>query len=187
MNVTLRRSVAAAAVVLLPLLTSCGFDKPTDRVYNPGVGVNDRSGAVDVLHALVVADGEGSGTVVAGLVNTDSTEADQLTQVAGSGADSSVSVSMSSPVEIPADSLVQIADKGVDAQGKAIEAGSFVELTFSFENAESVTLQVPVVAPRGDFADVPLPSEESSSPASPSESASESPSASPSESPGAEG
>jgi len=61
-NVPLRRSVAVAALVITPLMTSCGFNQPTDRVYTPSVGVNDRSGQVDVLHALVVSGADGSGT-----------------------------------------------------------------------------------------------------------------------------
>ena len=44
MNV--RRSITA--VVAVPVLAlgtaSCGFDAPTDQIYNPAVGVSDQSG-----------------------------------------------------------------------------------------------------------------------------------------------
>ena len=33
-------------------------------------------------------------------------------------------------------------------------------MTFSFQNAESVTVEVLVVARRGDYAEIPVPSEE---------------------------
>ena len=78
MNV--RRSIAvAAAVVAAPVMSSCGvnFDAQTDQVYNPAVGVNDRSGSVDVLNALIVSKAPGSGTVVATLVNNDEERADE--------------------------------------------------------------------------------------------------------------
>jgi len=66
--VNVRRSIASAAVLLtVPALSACGvsFGAQTDQVYNPSVGVDDRSGAVDVLNALVVSGANGSGTVVA--------------------------------------------------------------------------------------------------------------------------
>lgn len=152
MNVTLRRSVAAAAVLLgAPALASCGFAKPTDRVYTPTVGVNERSGSVDVLHALIVSGGDGSGTVIAGLANNDLAEADTLAGIAGVG----VTVTGGGPVEIPAGGFVQLADAGgVPVQGEAIAVGTFVELTFTFEHGRSVTLEVPVLDQRGDYEDI---------------------------------
>ena len=158
MNVTLRRSLAAAAVVLTaPALASCGFDYPTDQVYTPGVGVNDRDGDIDVLHALVVSGAEGSGTVVAALVNNQQ-EDDALTEIAGSGPDASVTVSSAGSVEVPGTELVQLAEEEIGVEGESIAPGQFVELTFSFQNAESVTVEVPVVARRGDYAEIPVPS-----------------------------
>jgi hypothetical protein len=164
-NLTLRRSTAVAVVLLAPLLSSCGFDRPTDRVYNPGVGVNDRSGTVDVLGAVVVASRDGSGTVVATFVNNDPDRADALTRIAGSGQDAGISVSLGSPVDIKPGGSAQIStDTAVTASGAGIKQGAFVELTFAFRRGQSVTMQVPVVARRGDYADVPTGS------ASPSES-----------------
>ncbi len=181
-NVTLRRTIAAGAVLLVPLLASCGFDRPTDKVYNPGVGVNDRSGQVNVLQALIVSGEEGSGTVVASLVNSNATQDDALTRIAGSGEDSSVSVTMNGSVDIPADGAAQLAEEGITAEGRSVKSGTFVELTFSFERGENVTLQVPVVANRGDFAEVPLPGSSSpSEEASPSGKKSPAQEASPSE------
>ena len=87
-NATLRRSIAAAAVALaVPALSSCGsnFNAPTDQVYTPGIGVNNRDGSVDVLHALIVSGEDGSGTIIAGLVNNDQRNDDALTEVAGAG------------------------------------------------------------------------------------------------------
>ncbi len=161
-NVTLRRSIAAATVVLAaPVLSSCGtnFNAPTDQVYTPGVGVNDRSGDVDVLHALIVSGAHGSGTVIAGLVNQNLDTDDALTSISGSGDDSSISVAPAGPVTIPSDDLVQLANDGeFSVEGEQIVPGKFVELTFTFQNAEAVTINVPVVPRSAEFAEIPVPS-----------------------------
>lgn len=161
-NATLRRSIVAAAVVLaVPVLSSCGtnFNAPTDQVYNPGVGVNDRSGTVDVLHALIVSGATGSGTIVAGLVNQDQQHDDQLVSIAGSGEDQTVTVNARGVAKIPGGELYQLADQGrYTVEGESIEPGRFVELTFTFERGENVTVEVPVVARTGAFEDVPVPS-----------------------------
>ena len=170
-NVTLRRSIAAA-VLLVPVLTSCGFNEPTDRVYNPGVGVNDRSGSVDVLHALVVSGADGSGTVVAALASKDDAQGDALTQIVGAGEDTDVQVDLTRPARIKPGGSVQLADESpVSIKGSSVKAGDFVTLTFNFERSKSVTLDVPVVARRNEFSNIPVPSVAPSTP-TPSESSS---------------
>lgn len=157
---TLRRSIAAAAVVLAaPALVSCGFDAPTDQVYTPAQGVNDRSGSVDVLNALVVSGEDGSGTLIAALVNNDQETDDTLTGVAGAGEDASATVSIEGEqVDVPAGGLVQLADDGnVSVEAGRVQPGNFVELQFTFERGETITVKAPVVADEGDYADVPLP------------------------------
>lgn len=191
MNV--RRSTAAAALlVAAPLLVSCGFGEQTDQVYNAATGVDDRSSQVDVLNAMIVSGTDGSGTVVAGLVNNDPQRNDRLTGITGQG------VRPQGPaLTIPAGGMVGLADTGSwTATGPAVKAGRFVTLTFSFQRAQSVTLDVPVVsASDPTFAKVPLPGSSptaststspSTSPSTaPTKSASTSPSASPSVSPSA--
>lgn len=151
----LRRNLVAAVVLLLaPALSSCGFDKPTDRVYTPSVGVNERSISVDVLHALVVSGTDGTGTLIAGLSNGDQAEADTLSNITPGG-EAAFSVTGGGPVEVPAGGFVQLADDGgVPLEGDAITAGAFVAVTFTFERAGSVTLEVPVVDQRGDYEDI---------------------------------
>lgn len=154
---TLRRNLAVAAAVLVsPLAASCGFDVATDQVYTPGVGVNDRSGSVDVLHALVVSGAHGSGTVIAGLANNDQARADRLVAVTGS---SGTRVAPTQPVEVPSGGFVQLADETpISIEGEEIASGKFVTVTFEFERSQSVTVEVPVVARRGDYAEIPVPS-----------------------------
>ena len=64
-----RRLAALALVLLVPGLGACQYQ--TDQVYQPGVGVNNRDGTVDVLGAVVVSSTDGKGTFVASLVNQD--------------------------------------------------------------------------------------------------------------------
>jgi hypothetical protein len=154
-NLPLRRSIAVAALALAPLLSSCGFDKPTDRVYNPGVGVNDRSGSVDVLNALVVSGADGSGTLVATLTNKKLDQEDALVEVSGS----TVSATLEGPVEIAPGTYVSLTDETeIPVEGEDVKPGAFITMQFTFENAETVALELPVVARRGPYAEIPVPS-----------------------------
>ena len=161
MNV--RRSIAAAAVLLAaPALSSCGvsFGAQTDQVYNPSVGVDDRSGQVDVLNALIVSGTNGSGAVVATLVNNDQQTDDTLKGVSGAGKDAGMTVKPGGDTTIPAGGLLNLATKGaVTIRGQRVVPGNFVTITFSFDRAQSVTLDVPVVSHSNpDYAGVKVPS-----------------------------
>jgi hypothetical protein len=145
-----RYRVAIAA--LLPLLAACGFSAQTDQVYQAPVGVNDRSGDVDILNALVVSGQDGSGTFAGTLVNKADQD-DTLDSVSGSGI-----TGARRSVEVPAEAAVPLADKGeISLKSSAIKPGSFVELTFGFGSGQTTTIKVPVVSATGDYADVPLP------------------------------
>jgi hypothetical protein len=184
--VNVRRRIALAVLPLaVPVLASCtvNFNEQTDKVYNPSAGVSDRSGAVDVLNALVVSGSDGSGTVIATLVNNDQSRADKLRGVAGSGADTSVKVTTTGDTTVANGGLLNLAtDGGIAARGEAVQAGRLVTLTFSFDRAKSITVEAPVVANTAEYADVRLPASGPSTSASPSASptASESAGATPS-------
>jgi hypothetical protein len=161
--VNVRRSIAAAALVLaVPALSSCGvsFGAQTDQVYNPSTGVDDQSGEVDVLNALIVSGTSGSGTVVATLVNKNQDRPDTLTDVTGAGADSGATVQVSGPTTIPAAGLLDLAKQGgVSIRGQRVSPGNFVTITFSFAHAKTILLEVPVVSSTNpDYAGVKVPS-----------------------------
>ena len=67
---------------------------------------------------------------------------------------------MAGDTEIPAGGLLNLATEGdVSVRGKRVVPGNFVKITFSFDRAGNVTVDVPVVsADNPDYADVPLPS-----------------------------
>jgi hypothetical protein len=166
-----RLLLAGAALGVAPALASCSlgtsnFDAQTNQFYTPAEGVNERSGGVDVLNALVVAEEPGRGRFIAGLVNNSDTTDDALTQVQGAGDSSEVKGSLETPIDIVRDGFVQLADKGeepVVLEGEQIVPGTFVELTITFEEADPVTVELPVVAAEDDYADVEIPSGEASS------------------------
>jgi hypothetical protein len=160
--VNVRRSIAAAAVLLAaPVLSSCGvnFGAQTDQPYNPTAGVEDRSGGVDVLNALVVSRTKGSGAVIATLVDNDQQNADSLKGVAGSGTDAGLTVSGGGTTTIPAGGLLNLAKDGpITVRGQRVAPGNFVRLTFSFDRAEAITLDVPVMSSSNPaYADVQVP------------------------------
>ena len=155
MHKPLRRTTALAsfALVLAPVLSSCGFDYATDREYTPGVGANDRSGDVDVLAGLVVAAESGEAVLVASLSNNSTTDessldglrsADELTFTGGDD------------VTLPPTGFVNLtkSESPIMVEGD-FEAGDFVEVTFDFSHGESITVEVPVVPNCGDYAEIP--------------------------------
>ncbi|HET6653698.1 MAG TPA: hypothetical protein VFH10_13725 [Nocardioides sp.] len=145
MNV--RRSTAAAAVALgLPALSlglsGCGFDAPTDQAYNPAAGVNVQEGEVDVLNAIIVSGEDGTGTVVVTLANNNQDADDALAGVTGEG----VQAEVGGDTVIPAHGILVIDDGLLSVTGESVVPGAFVPLTFEFDRARSLSLDVPVVA-----------------------------------------
>ncbi len=150
-----RRLAAAAMVLLVPTLGACGFGYQTDQVYQPGIGVNNRDGNVDVLGAVVVSSVDGQGTMVASLVNEDDNNDDSLVNVTGDGLEAQVSA----PVKIAAGTLVNLADSGaVSVTGDTIQPGKFARLTLTFESGQTTEINAPVVPHSDEFSDVRLAS-----------------------------
>ena len=149
----LRRTLALATCVLAvcaPVLTSCGFDYATDRIYTPATGVNNREASVDVLGAVIVSAEEGSGVFIASFANNNTEES--ATVEALEGVDQSqLTADDFSPVEVPAGGLVNLADEdGIEVSGE-VAAGAFVPVALQFGDGERVQLDVPVVTNCGDF------------------------------------
>jgi copper(I)-binding protein len=159
--VNVRRRLASVVLVLaVPALSSCAvsFGAQTDQVYNPSTGVDDRSGAVDVLNALVVSGTTGSGAVIATLVNNDQQRPDELRGVAGSGSDASLKVTPGGATTIPAGGLLNLATDGrIAIRGARVAPGNFVTITFTFARAQAITVQAPVVANSSEYAGVKVP------------------------------
>lgn len=161
----LRRRLAAAALLLgAPAMTACGFNIQTDQIYQPGVGVDNRSGTVDVLAAVVVSAKDGTGTFVATLVNNDLDKAITLERVQARD----LEAQLGKPIEVPANGLVNMADLGAIAiTGSDVAPGGFARVTLEFSNGQDTTVNVPIVDDSGDYADVTLAGGSESPSASP--------------------
>jgi copper(I)-binding protein len=170
-----RRAVATAVVVIATAaLSGCGssFNAQTDQIYQPAVGSNNRESQVYVLNALLVTGGT-NGALVAGLLNEADTD-DVLTGVtakASNGNDLTATI-VGDQVPLPSRSLVrlsqdaEVAISGTDAA--ELGAGGSISVTFTFQNADPVTLDAPIEAREGPYADVPLPTPSASSTPAPS-------------------
>lgn len=156
-----RTTVAIATAAMALGLSACSYDHPTDMVYNPPIGVVDQSSQVDVLNALIVksSDTAGSGALVTTLVNNDEETDDRLTGVEVGAADQGVQVSLGSSIDVPAGDFVNLAEEGpIEVAGEPVQDGVFITLTYTFANAEAVTVDVPVVIQgEGYFEDVETP------------------------------
>jgi hypothetical protein len=184
-----RRRLAALALVLaLPTLGACGFGYQTDQVYQPGVGVNSRSGDVDILGAVVVSGSDGAGTFVTTFVNKDSDKPATLTSITG---EDGLQLQIVKPVKVEADGVLNLASLGaIGVSGDGVKAGAYARLTLEFDTGQKTEVNVPVVDKDEEFSGISpalpasspsaSPSGSSSAGSSPSESPSESPSASPS-------
>lgn len=155
MSLRSKVALAAAAAVLTPALSSCGFDYATDQLYTPAVGTNDRDGDVNVLNALIVSTEAGSGTFIATLASDDLDEEIVFESLGGD-----VTPERFRPVEIPraTTGVANLAEDGIKVTGD-FQAGNFVTVNLSFDNGQAVELEVPVVANRGVYAgyDGPAP------------------------------
>lgn len=176
---TLRRTTALSLGGLLlaaPMLTACGFNYATDRVYTPASGVNNRDADVDVLGAVIVSAQDDSGTFIATFSNNDTEKQATVESLAGASGNT-IQAESFSPIEIDPGGLVNLAtDGGIPVSG-TFTAGNFIPVTVTFGDGDRVEMDVPVVPDEGDYAGL------DSSSASPSESPSETPSESSTESP----
>ncbi len=158
------------ALCLTPALASCSFgtsnfDAQTNQFYTPGEGVNERSGGIDVLNALVVAEEPGRGRFIAGLVNNSDLTDDALTQVQGAGDFAEIQGTLEEEIGVVRDGFVQLADEGVSPivlEGEQIVPGMFIDVTITFKEAQEVTVKLPVVTAEDDFEGVEIPAEEAS-------------------------
>jgi copper(I)-binding protein len=130
-------------------LTGCAadFGAQTNQPYQPGVGTDDRSGTVFVLNALVVANTNGDGTLVGTLIN-EAKSNDALVSVTAHDAKGAQITTTQLPQPIPLDSQIAVklqTGGQVRLTGNGVQLGSFVTVTFSFQQAAPISVEVPIV------------------------------------------
>lgn len=152
LRMSARVLAAAGALALATVLSSCGFDYATDRVYTPAAGVNDREADVDVLGAVVISGQPGSGTFIASFANNRQDASATVRSLAGAGEDADVHVDSFQPIKIDAGQLVNLAtDGGIVLTGDQVESGGFVTLEIGFGDGETVQLDVPILPPCHEY------------------------------------
>jgi hypothetical protein len=184
--VNLRRSLVlgAAGLAATATLTGCGFDYPTDRPYEVNSAANYRDGTVDILNAAVVAEAPNAGTLVATFVNGSSTDTVSLQSV--SGDNTAIGLVSAPTLTLAPNTLKNLATEGGIPVTGTFDLGQFVNLTFQFDDGETASLSVPVVADDGPWAGLDTatpsptgsPTVDTSPPATDATEATESPSAS---------
>ena len=156
-----RRLATALVAASLVAISGCAanFDAPTQAIYQPAIGSDDRNGDVFVLNALVLGDDQGNGTLVTSLINQTS-PADFLTGVTatvlgGGGVDvgslptlsSTVANAPSTGIELPTQTAVRLPEGGfVQLNSADLKPGGYLTLTLTFKEAAPLDIDVPVVA-----------------------------------------
>lgn len=144
MNVRRTLALGAAGLVATATLTACGFNYPTDRINNITAGVSYRDGSVDILNAAVVAKEADGGTFVATFVNSSTSKTISLQSV--SGDNTAISNVQPTTFSLAPGALRNLAtDGGIPVSG-TFALGQFVNITFTFDDGETVNLSVPVVS-----------------------------------------
>ncbi len=154
------RGLALATLAVLGLVgCGTGFNAQTIEPYDPGVGANERLETIDILGALVVANGDGTGTVSATLVSEPGSE-HELTEVSAQtldGQEIDVQVDGSFTVTSQTRRPQKLGDASADSdetavvvlKGETFAPGDFVDVAFTFSDAQPFEVQMPVVA-RGE-------------------------------------
>ncbi|MFD2078698.1 hypothetical protein SAMN05421678_113188 [Actinopolymorpha cephalotaxi] len=154
------RGLAAGLVAIaLPVLAGCG-STATQTPYTPSDGVWTNHDNLQLRNVVAVAPREGAATLVGTIFNTGS-GADVLTGVRVSGGQAKVG---SGTVPLPAggaavlgDTTSQGAAVPTTLTGAGVKPGLVIPVTFKFQRAGTVRLDVLVVPRKGIWATVPPP------------------------------
>lgn len=144
------RALALAAAV--SALSSCAYfsQTTTELNYNPSDGVSASVGDVGARNLLVVGDKGSEGLVSGALVNTGSSDVTVTITAAGSP----------QPVQIPVSpGQAVLLGSGADQRSVVVgnlkqPAGALMKITLSSPQGGETSVNVPVVAPQGEYSTV---------------------------------
>lgn len=130
-------------------LSGCGtgFDAQTNQAYQPGDGSIERTADVDLLGVVAVDNADDTATISASIMNKSDAD-DRLVGVTGAGrSGDAIDVEVADPVDLPPGDLVSLGEEPeVVLSSDELAPGYFTDLTFEFENAGPVDIDVPVVS-----------------------------------------
>ena len=163
-----RRSAAVLALALVPVLSACSIrvnaGTTTQQPSGNGAFANSSSGLI-ALRGITLVTGLGASTkasVIGTIVNQSLTEDDVLTGVTVTdptgatatvaGPDSATTVPLPSGRPTSAVRLGGGGEVNVDVTGLSLPASAFATVTFTFQKAGDVPVQVMTVPPVGIYA-----------------------------------
>ncbi|MGL5817306.1 MAG: hypothetical protein ACRCYR_07070 [Phycicoccus sp.] len=151
---TFRAAIAARGLALVgvaSLLAGCAAFSPvqTTRNYIPADGVPLSVPGLDLRNLAVVAEAEGRPGVLVGQAVNDTADAVDVTFSVGEGGTPVTTV-------VPAGAGGSLSDGTDNVELAAVPAppGALVELVVATEQAGQSVIEVPVLAPEGDYADL---------------------------------
>ncbi|MGH8869037.1 MAG: hypothetical protein ACRDYU_13710 [Actinomycetes bacterium] len=156
------RTVVTAALLaaLVPGAAGCaaGFEAQTVEPYTPGDGVNADVNRIKVRSAtLVASEPGGPASLVVALVN-ESGRRDVLTRIRVVGSPDTATIEGDRVALPPGELVVLGTGEGptvtVEGPNRKVAPGNFVPVRFTFRNAGSVTTDLLVQKPEGDYATV---------------------------------
>jgi copper(I)-binding protein len=164
-----RRLLFGAIAVLVPALAGCeaGFDAPTLAFHPANFGVNTIENGITIDNAFVLGSELGSAVPPGGragvFLTIQAQNGDRLDKVTASGAASAVQIDGGS-VNLPAQSVVNLSGPVprvvLTGLTSPLGGGETVNLSFSFAEAGTINVAVPV-EPRAfeyaTFAPPPVP------------------------------
>jgi hypothetical protein len=147
-----RLPAVTAALLLSAALSACGFDYSTDSIYVSSAGVDDRTGPLDVLSAVVVAAEPDRGTFIASFSNNSPDSPERIQDVRPGSADPSLTISGFKPVTLPPGGLISLAADPSATLTGTFTPGEYVDIVIEARNAEDIEMSVPVVAATDQYA-----------------------------------
>lgn len=139
-------SVAAVAALGLSGCAGTGIDAQTNAQYQPGIGANVRTGAIQLFNALAVDNGNGTATFSAAVLNT-TTESAKLTGATARTSDGHTVKATIAPAIVGAGRTFDTGKPGaLVLSSPEVKAGDYVKVKLTFSGGNSVSVDAPVVA-----------------------------------------
>ena len=155
---------ATCAVAAVSGCADTSFSAQTNDVYDAGVGTNSRGDGVDVLNALIVDNGDGTGTLSTTLLLNPGEFDEDDAPPSVTFDDFSVTTLDGQPVEasltdgvvLTPDAPVQLGKEPIaTVSGDNVMAGDMVTATFSFNTVvEPISIDIPVVERTETYAQI---------------------------------
>ena len=152
-----RRLLLGALAVLAPALAGCeaGFNAPTLEYHPAAFGGYAAHNGITIDNAFVVAPTTGVAEPRAGVFfSVTSQDGDRLVSVRAPGTAPVVRISggaVNLPPQVPRDLTGPVPAVVLTGLSSPLTAGSTITMNFNFARAGTITMQVPVEPPAGEY------------------------------------